>query len=201
MHVRSLRRTGLAGLLVLAAGPAIAAASPYGRDPAATATQSGPESAIVSASLTLVIGGLALALSESYTEGVTDKARAEPGRSFLVGFLALLAVIGFLLLAIVTRILLVLAIPLLIAFFVVAVVGNVMGHLAVGRSLTNGWAGALLVAVIAAAFTGGVPVIGTFVGFVVGSIGVGAVLNRWRDGDAKSQFQSSGVTPGPDRNW
>lgn len=192
MHLRRGVRVALIGWLVLALGPGIATASSYGSSTGtATEAQGGLDAAIAGGLLTLVVGGAVLVVGRSYAESVTGKARSEPGRSFVVGFLALLAVIGFFFFGVITRIFLIFAFPLLIGFILLAIFGAVIAYLAIGRASTDAWAGALLVAVVVGALIAGIPVIGGLIGFVVGSIGTGAVINHARDGDGRSQFQGS----------
>lgn len=200
MHLLSWIRGGLTGWLVLAIGSGITAATRSGPGTStATAAQGGLDAAIGGGLLTLVVGGLVLLLGRSYAESVTGRARSEPGRSFLVGFLALLAVIGFFFFGVITRIFIIFAYPLLIAFVLLAIFGTVIAYLAIGRAVTDAWAGALLVAVIVAALIAGIPVIGGLVGLVVGSIGTGAVINRVRDGG--SQFQGNSTRTGSPQDW
>lgn len=205
MHIRSLRRTVFAGLLVLAIGPTTATASLSGaRNPATSWAQGGLDAAIGTGLLTLVVGGLALALGPAYTERVIDKSLSEPGRSFLVGFVAFLAVIGFLFFGVITRVFIIVALPLWFGFFLLALFGTAIAYLAIGVALTDGWGSALLVGVLVAAAVSVIPVLGGLVGFVVGSIGVGAVINHARDGDGdgKSVLQGgTGATSGPNRDW
>jgi len=197
MRVRSGGAMGAVGSLFLVVGPAAASgqAGPSAR--AATTVQGGPDAALGGALITLLVGGLLLAVKRSFADSVTSKVRSEPGRSFLVGFVTFLAVIGFLFLGFATRILIIFAYPVFIAFVLLALVGAVLAYLAIGHSLVDGVAGALLVATVVGALIAGIPVLGGLVGFVVGSIGTGAVINHVRDGDGESRFGQTGVSPGP----
>ncbi|PSQ13934.1 hypothetical protein BRD02_10980 [Halobacteriales archaeon QS_8_69_73] len=63
---------------------------------------------------------------------------------------------------------------------VLAIVGY-LGFLAAGRAVSDRWAAALAVAVALAVFTGGVPVLGGLIGFVLSSMGIGAAYLDYRD--------------------
>lgn len=202
MNVRSGIRVVLAGWLLLAISSGVSAATSYGgRTGTAAESQGGLDAAIVGGLLTLVIGGFVLLMGRSYAESVTGKARSEPGRSFLVGFLAFLAVIGFFFFGLATRILTIVAYPVLIGFLLLTIFGTVIAYLAIGRAVIDAWAGALLVAVVVSALIAGIPVIGGLVVFVVGSIGTGAVINRVRDGDGGSQFAGNSSRTGSGQDW
>lgn len=121
---------------------------------------------------TLVIGGGLVALAPEYTRRTTDYARSRPIAAFLYGlFVTALAFVGLVILF-VTVIGIVLAIPIALAWIVVAE----LGFLAAGRAVTGDWGVALLVAVLLSAFAGGVPVLGTGVGFALGTVGLGAAF-------------------------
>lgn len=122
--------------------------------------------------VTLVIGGGLVVLAPEYTHRTTDYARARPIAAFLYGlFVTVLALVALVILF-VTVIGILLAIPLALVWIVMAE----LGFLAAGRSVSGDWGVALLGAALLSAFAGGVPVLGTVVGFVFGTVGLGAAF-------------------------
>lgn len=164
------------GALLLSVAP-IAAQQPD------TGTQFSPVlDALLGALGTLIIGGGFVAFAPAYTERTTDRILDEPGETFLYGvgiFVALIVVVFLLAITIVG---IVLAIPLAIAAAVVAE----LGYLAAGRAVSDRWAVALLTAIAVGALTSGVPVLGGLVGFVLGSMGVGAWYLDYRDDGSRT---------------
>jgi MFS family permease len=152
----------------------------------------GLDVAILGAIFTFVVGGLLIALGRSYTERTTKRALREPGWSFLVGLTAFICLVGLLILAALTVIFLIPAFPALLLFIPVSIVGSAIGYLLVGRALTDEWAVALVIATFIGAVAAGVPVLGGLIGFVLGSIGTGAVINEFRDPDSP---QNSKLSP------
>ena len=146
--------------------------------------------------LTLVVGGGLIALVPEYTERTTDRILETPGETFLYGLV--LTVLGLVLafLLAITVVGVILVVPLVVA----AVVLGELGYLAAGRLLTDDWAVVLLGAVVVAAFAGGVPFLGTLVGFVLGSMGIGAWYLEHRDGGSGGDAGDSDVAPAPDGN-
>lgn len=150
--------------------------------------------ALAGALLTLVVGGGLIALVPEYTERTTDRVLETPGETFLYGLvLTVLGVVLVFLLAI-TVVGVILVVPLVVA----AVVVGELGYLAAGRLLTDDWTVVLLGAVVVAAFASGVPFLGGLVGFVLGSMGIGAGYLEYRDGGSGGDVGSSGVAPAPD---
>lgn len=131
---------------------------------------------IVAALVTLLIGGLLIAVMPDRTRRLTDRALERPGAAFGYGFVSLIAVFGLAFVLAITVIGIVLAIPLLLVYALVALVAGEVGYLAVGRLAADDWLPALGVAVVVAGVAGAVPVLGSLVGFVVGMIGIGTVL-------------------------
>lgn len=163
------------GLLIGSSGTALAQQT--GAEHTEVWATSGLLEGLASGAITILVGGLLVLFAQRYTGRVTDRARRRPGRSFLVGFAALIFLLGFVLFSVVIPVFLIVAIPVLFVFVVVAIFATVLGELAIGRAVADDWGPALLVAVIVAVLTGAVPVIGTFVAFVIGSIGMGAVID------------------------
>jgi hypothetical protein len=150
---------------------------------------------------TLLVGGGFLFLAEEYTTKTTDRIHEQPGETFVFGIgLGLLTLLVVVVLAI-TVVGLVLAIPILLA---VSVVG-VLGYLAVGRLVSDEPPVVLSVAVGVSAFVGGVPVLGGLVGFVLGSMALGAVYLEYRDDGTtdpsgeRRPGTNAGTTPGNER--
>lgn len=130
--------------------------------------------------LTLVVGGILLAAAPTYVERLTGDINAEPLESFGWGLLVFVGFIGAVFLLAITVVGLVLVFPLLLIFIVVALVGNVLAYVALlGRVVDSEWQALVAGAVVAGA-TNLVPGIGGLVGFVVGAIGIGAVVRDWR---------------------
>ncbi|ELY87279.1 hypothetical protein [Natrialba taiwanensis] len=132
-------------------------------------------SAIGSALTTLVIGGLLIAFAPDRTRRLTDTALDRSGTAFGYGLLTLIGFLGAVLLLAITVIGILLAVPLALVFAIVALVGGELGYLAVGRLVSERWSSALAVAVVVAAITGFVPVLGRIVAFVISSIGIGTI--------------------------
>ncbi|SDR39414.1 hypothetical protein [Natronobacterium texcoconense] len=129
--------------------------------------------------MTLVIGGLLIMIAESTTRRVTDRALDEPGIAFLYGVGSLIAVIGSAFLLAITGIGIVIAVPLLLGYAIVALITLEFGYLATGRLVDDDWPVALAVAVVVSAVSGAVPVLGGIVAFVIGSIGIGAAIRQF----------------------
>ena len=148
--------------------------------------------ALIAGLLTLVIGGLFIAAAPRYTERVTDRALDEPGRTFLWGLLLFVGVIGTVFVLFITIIGVVIAIPLLLIYALFALVAGELGYLAAGRLASDDWPVVLLVAIGVAFVVGGVPILGGLIGFILGCIGVGAVVIDYRDDSGSA----GGTTPG-----
>lgn len=141
--------------------------------------------------LTLVIGGGLILVVPEYTERTTDRILEEPIETFLYGFA--LSIAGFVLVVLlaITIVGIVLVIPIAIAGMIL----GELGYLAAGRSVADGWGPALVVAVIVAAFIGGVPILGGLVGLVLSSMGIGAWFLDYRDDDPKGGSRPSDIDP------
>lgn len=166
-----------ATLLLASTAPVLAQ---YDRDAAPVGTETVIDTmftdAVASAVLTLVIGGLLIALAPGTTRDLTDRALDDPGIAFVYGLLSFIIVIGSFVLLAITVIGLIVGIPLLIVYVIVAVVAGELGYLAVGRLVTEDWILVLSIAVAVSAITGAVPVFGTTIEFVIVSVGVGTVI-------------------------
>lgn len=148
-----------------------------------TGPRSGVESApsypwylegVTAALITLVVGGLLLVVAPRYTERVTDRVLEKPGASFLWGLGVLVGVVVLSFVLALTGIGMIVAIPLLLAFVLVAIVAGEFGYLAAGRLAGGNRGVTLLIAVALSAFAGAVPILGYLVALFVSSAGLGA---------------------------
>ncbi|WP_222916854.1 hypothetical protein [Natrinema sp. SYSU A 869] len=177
-----VRQIALGAALFLAAGPSTALAQ-RGTDEIRTGVETVSEypwyaDAVIPALITLVIGGLLIAVSPDGTRRRTDRALESPGPALVYGVLSLVVVIGASFLLAMTGIGLIIAFPLLAVYVVFLLVASEFGYLAVGRLAAGGWLPALVVATVVSALTGIVPIIGLIAGFVIGMIGVGTVVEE-----------------------
>lgn len=130
--------------------------------------------------LTLVVGAILLAAAPNYVDAIVGEIDEQPVTCFAWGIGALVGFIGSVVLLAITVIGIILVIPLLIAFVILAIAGNVLAFLAVGdRFVDNRWV-ALLVAALALAVLNVVPIVGNIISFVIGSVGMGAIVIHWR---------------------
>lgn len=136
---------------------------------------------VTAALLTLVIGGLLIAVAPDSTRRQTDRALETPGAAFVYGFGTVIGVIGLSFVLAITVVGIVVAVPLLLGFVLAALVAGEYGYLAVGRLVTDDWLPALGVATVVSAAVGAVPVFGTLAGFVISSIGLGTVAMGFLD--------------------
>ncbi len=174
----SVRRTATTAVLTLLFASTVVAAQPgAGLD---RPDLSPTASAIGGFVLTLIIGGLALAISPGYVDRVVEQVHEDAFGSFLWGVGALALVLGLAFLLALTVVGIVVAFPLLLAFLVLAVIGNALGYLALlDGAVEERWVALVVAAALAGAMSA-IPVLGDLVSFVVGSVGVGAMLCLWR---------------------
>lgn len=174
----SLRRTAAVLGLLLAVVPATVAAQP------GAATESAQLPPTVQAAIgfgsTLLIGGLLLVMASDFVDQGVDLIHDEPGACFVWGLLVLIGFVGVTVLLALTVIGAILVIPLALGFFVVAVVGNALGYLALFDGVVDSQKVALVAGAAVAGVTNLIPILGGLVGFVVGSLGVGAVVLNYR---------------------
>ena len=147
------------------------------------------QEAAVAALVTLVVGGGLIQLAPQYTDRTTRRIHVQPWRTLAYGVgigLVVMVATVFLLL---TRIGIILVIPLAI----VTLVFGELGYLAVGRALFTDWGTALLVAMCVSAIVGGVPILGLLLGLVLSSLGLGTAYLDHRDGGRVQPSRSRGA--------
>lgn len=134
--------------------------------------------AIASGMATLVVCGGFLALLPEYAEETTDYIRENPLTTLLCGLLAGLvaSIVGFILAL--SFVGLVIAVPV---FVVLVVVGH-LGFLALGRSVSDDWSAALVVAIGVGVLGATFPVYGGIVLFALASTGIGVAYLHYRGG-------------------
>lgn len=174
----SIRRTAATATLALAFTSTVVAAQPgAGLD---RPDFSPMVRAVGGFVFTLLVGGVTLVVAPRYVDRVVEQVREDALASFLWGVGVLALVIGLAVLLAITVVGLVVALPLLFAFFVLGVVGNALGYLALLDGAVDGRGVALLVGAAFAGAMAAIPLLGDLVGFVVGSVGVGAMIRVWR---------------------
>lgn len=182
---RPLRSGAFATVLALTGVPAVALAqrAPNGVETGTETAAATPwyVQAIGAGLVTLVVGGLLMAVAPDSTRRQTDRALESPVETFVYGVLALVVVIGAAFLLAITVIGIVLAIPLLFVFAIVALVAGEYGYLAVGRLVSDNRLLALGSAIVVSVAVGAVPVLGPVVGFVISSVGLGTVVMAFQE--------------------
>lgn len=174
----SLQRSVAVLGLLLAFVPATVAAQPGA---AAESAQLPPlVQALVGFVSTLILGALLLALAPEFVDRCVDRIHDEAGACFGWGVLVLLAFVVVSVLLAITVIGVVLVIPLALGFAVVGVVGNAIGYLALFDGVVESRKAALVAGAVVAGATNLIPILGGLVGFVVGSLGVGAIVRDYR---------------------
>jgi len=179
----------LLGALVVSTDPVTAQ-----QMPSEPTTGVGPlVSAVVGGLISLGIGGGLVALAPDYTERTTDRVLNEPAETFLygLGLFVAFVVVAFLLTLTVVGV--VLLIPIAIA---AAVLGEI-GYLAAARTFTDDWGTVVVGAALVGALTSGVPILGGLVGFVLGSMGIGAWYLDYKDDETGSGGSPAGISSSP----
>lgn len=131
--------------------------------------------------LMLLIGTILIAGKPVYVNRVVRDVRDVPVACFAWGIVTL-AVLLFLIFAFaITVVGAFVAIPLMFVLAALALGGNVLAYLAVLEdTVGNRWV-SLVVATLVVVFASLIGPIGVVVNFVVGSIGMGAMVRRWMD--------------------
>lgn len=129
---------------------------------------------------TLIIGALILALAPEFVDRIVDRVHNETGMSFGWGVLVFIVFFVAIFLLIITIVGILVVIPLAIAFGILAAAGNALGYLSLfAPHIENRWA-ALVVGAAISGIAAIIPVVGGLLGFVVGSLGVGAIVREWQ---------------------
>lgn len=131
--------------------------------------------------LTLVVGAIMLAAMPDYVDAIIEDILEEPFASFAWGILTMIGFAVLIFVLIITIVGILLAIPLAIVFGIVSAAGGVLAYLAVCDGFVDSRWVALVVAALATAVVNLIPVIGSVIGFVIGAVGLGAVVRRWMD--------------------
>ncbi|GAB3689725.1 hypothetical protein GCM10028857_25410 [Salinarchaeum chitinilyticum] len=119
-----------------------------------------------------------LAIAPNFVDSMVEAIQDEPVASFAWGIIALVLFVVVVILLALTIVGIILVIPLAIGFAILAVVGNVLAFIAVCDGVVdNRWV-ALAIAAVAVAVVNVIPVVGSLISFVVGSIGMGAIVRR-----------------------
>lgn len=129
--------------------------------------------------VTLIAGALLLAISPNYVQRRVRDIRDEPVACFAWGIAALIALFIVSFVLAITVVGVILLFPLLLVAIAVGIVGNVLAFVAVCDGFVDSRWVALLVASVVVALTNLLPVIGGIAGFVIGAIGIGAIVRRW----------------------
>lgn len=128
---------------------------------------------------TLIVGAIMLAFIPDYFDRLVGDIRSSPVSNFGWGFAALIGLVVLIFVLFITVIGILLLIPLLPVVLVVGLVGNALAYTAIYDGvLDNRWA-ALAVGAVTVGVLNVIPVVGTLIAFVVGSIGLGAIIQDW----------------------
>lgn len=174
----SLHRSVAVLGLLLAFAPAAVAAQPSA---AAQSPQLPPAvQALVGFVATLALGAMLLALAPGFVDRAVDRIHEETGPCFGWGVVMFVAFVSLSVTLAATLIGIVLVIPLAFGFVAVAFLGNALGYLALFDGVLDSRKQALFAGAAVAGATNLIPVLGGLVGFVVGSLGVGAVVQDYR---------------------
>lgn len=131
--------------------------------------------------LNLALGALLLGLFPEFSDRVSERVRANPGKSALAGLGVTVAVPVLLVAVAITVVGIPLSIVGLLSFLIVAWIGLVYGRFAVGSWLLslvdvdNRWA-ALLVGLVVGAVLWWLPIVGSFLNLVIFLLGLGALV-------------------------
>lgn len=129
---------------------------------------------------TLIIGALILALAPEFVDRIVDRVHEETGMCIGWGILVFIIFFGAVILLIITVIGILVVIPLAIGFGILAAAGNALGYLALfAPHIESRWA-ALVVGAAISGIAAIIPIVGGLLGFIVGSLGVGAIVREWQ---------------------
>lgn len=147
---------------------------------------------------TLIVGGLLIAVATEYTDRNTRRIQREPGRTFIYGFGILVGFIIIFIALALTIVGLLVALPLALIAGLAFLIWGQLGYLTVGRLVTDEKWPTLGVAIGVAFLVGVVPGIGALVGFVIGSMGVGAGWIDFREDNRRPPEPRARRGPGPE---
>lgn len=146
--------------------------------------------------VTLLVGGGLILFAPNYTDRTTKRIRDRPGETLLYGIGIGIVAVVILVILFVSVVGILAAIPPIL----VMLVAGELGYLAAGRAVTDSWGLAVLVAMGASAVVGAVPVLGTLLGFVLSTLGMGAAYLDYRnDGRSRTGGHTGTETVGQSR--
>lgn len=127
---------------------------------------------------TLIVGAIMIAVLPEYTERMMASVLDEPLSSFLYGIFLLLALVIITVALVITILGIFLAIPLILAAYLIWAVGSTVAYLAIADRLIgreDGWTKPLLAAAV---INGGLALsgVGGIIAFCIGAVGFGAVV-------------------------
>lgn len=132
-----------------------------------------------------VVAGLVALLAPRYADRVAGQARNKPLAAFGYGLVFGFGTVLVLAVLAATGIGMLVAVPGLVVFTVVALVGTSCGYLLLGQVVTGTRDSVGVTVVLAGALLAGalsaVPVLGNLLDFVVATVGLGAVVLDWQD--------------------
>jgi len=221
---RTARRTVLTVLLGLLV-PAVASAQQPGDVPTDPSVYSSPAFTLAIVLVQLVFGvivaALLIHLAPGFTRSTVRYVREDTAETGIVGFAAIVGVFVLSIILTVTLIGAVLGIPLLLALVLLLIPASVVINIALGLALyrmassdrrteltaKNLWIG-YLIGFVALTIVGRIPVLNLLVNVVAISLGLGAVIQHFRNGaregasgDDEWGDAPQGGTPKVDDGW
>lgn len=150
--------------------------------------------------VSVVIAALLIHLGTGFTRSTEQYVRTEPVESGLIGFGLSIGVLVASFVLILTLIGALVGVPLFFAYLIVFLAGQVIAQIAIGHlvlrevgggaesppSIKTLWI-AFVVGTVAVFVLTFVPYVGTLVNLAVGSLGVGAMVQHYRKGDATAE--------------
>lgn len=194
---RTIRRTALTALLGLLV-PAVASAQRAGDVPANPSVDVTPELRLGLLLVQLVFGVLVAALlihlAPGFTRSTVRYVREDTAETGIVGFAAIVGTIILSVILIVTLIGALVGIPLLLVLVLLLIPASVVINIAVGLVLyraandrrteltaKNLWIG-YLIGFVVLAILGQIPILNLLVNVAASSLGLGALIQHWRNG-------------------
>jgi hypothetical protein len=153
-----------------------------------------------------ILGLFVVAFAPDYTRSLVDDIREDPAVAFIWGLIGGIGGLVALVILAITFVGLIVAIPGAFVWFFVILVGGVVGTVALGVVLADSVTDASLylglgVGVVVSSLLGIVPILGGVINFVVGTLGIGAVVNRYwtkrqekKENDRQRPADSGSVT-------